>query len=95
MSLDLHWLLQELGSENVTSLLVEGGGEVNASFLLEELAQRIVFFYAPKVLGGRNSRVGVAGQGARGPQDVLNLSRLEWRWLGPDLLLSARTGTKL
>ncbi|HXR05006.1 MAG TPA: bifunctional diaminohydroxyphosphoribosylaminopyrimidine deaminase/5-amino-6-(5-phosphoribosylamino)uracil reductase RibD, partial [Verrucomicrobiae bacterium] len=29
--IDLHWLLKKLGSENVTSLLVEGGGEVNAS----------------------------------------------------------------
>src|SRR5690348_13999962 len=30
--IDLRWLLRRLGSENVTSLLVEGGGEVNASF---------------------------------------------------------------
>ncbi|MCI0535062.1 MAG: bifunctional diaminohydroxyphosphoribosylaminopyrimidine deaminase/5-amino-6-(5-phosphoribosylamino)uracil reductase RibD, partial [Verrucomicrobiales bacterium] len=33
--LDLVWLLQRLGTENVTSLLVEGGGEVNASFLMQ------------------------------------------------------------
>ena len=32
--IDLNWLLRKLGAENVTSLLVEGGGEVNASFLL-------------------------------------------------------------
>jgi riboflavin biosynthesis pyrimidine reductase len=47
-SLDLRWLLKKLGAENVTSLLVEGGGEVNASFLLGGLAQRVAFFYAPK-----------------------------------------------
>lgn len=88
--IDLRWLLRRLGAENITSLLVEGGGEVNASFLQQGLAQRILFFYAPKILGGRDSRRGVAGEGARGLNEVLSLSQLEWRWLGPDLLLTAR-----
>ncbi len=46
--LDLRWLLRRLGRENVTHLLVEGGGEVAASFLLGRFAQQVVFFYAPK-----------------------------------------------
>ena len=88
--IDLRWLLRKLGSENVTSLLVEGGGEVNASFLLQGLAQRVAFFYAPIILGGRDSRRGVAGQGARTLAESLSLTDLEWRRLGPDWLLSAR-----
>ena len=52
--IDLRWLLKKLGREKVTSLLVEGGGEVNASFLLGGLAHRVAFFYAPKILGGRD-----------------------------------------
>ncbi|HVM49622.1 MAG TPA: bifunctional diaminohydroxyphosphoribosylaminopyrimidine deaminase/5-amino-6-(5-phosphoribosylamino)uracil reductase RibD, partial [Candidatus Acidoferrum sp.] len=87
-ALDLRWLLKRLGAEEVTSLLVEGGGEVNASVLLQGLAQRIAFFYAPKVLGGRHSRPAVAGDGAKGWHEVLSLRDLDWRWLGPDLLLS-------
>ena len=62
--LSLPWLLKRLGSENVTSLLVEGGGEVNAAFLLGGFAHRIAFFYAPKILGGRDSLRAVAGDGA-------------------------------
>ena len=58
-SLDLRWLMRKLGAENVTSLLVEGGGEVNALFLLGGFAQRVVFFYAPIILGGRDSRKAV------------------------------------
>src|SRR5205085_334869 len=42
--IDLRWVLTRLGSEDVTHLLVEGGGEVNASFLLGGFAQRIAFF---------------------------------------------------
>jgi diaminohydroxyphosphoribosylaminopyrimidine deaminase/5-amino-6-(5-phosphoribosylamino)uracil reductase len=88
--LDPGWLLQQLGAENVTSLLVEGGGEVNASFLLGGLAQRVAFFYAPKILGGRDSRKAVAGDGARTLDEVLQLDGVEWKRLGPDLLLTAR-----
>lgn len=88
--IDLRWLLRKLGSESITSLLVEGGGEVNASFLLQGLAQRVAFFYAPMILGGRDSHRGVAGQGARTLAESLSLTDLEWRRLGPDWLLSAR-----
>jgi diaminohydroxyphosphoribosylaminopyrimidine deaminase/5-amino-6-(5-phosphoribosylamino)uracil reductase len=87
--LDLDWLLKKLGAENVTNLLVEGGGEVNASFLLGGFAQRAAFFYAPKILGGRNSRKGVAGEGAESLADALQLRDVEWRRLGEDLLLTA------
>ena len=88
--IDLRWLLKRLGAEEVTSLLVEGGGEVNASFLLQGLAQRVVFFYAPKILGGRDSRKAVAGAGARRLGDALALNNVKWRKLGPDLMLTAR-----
>jgi diaminohydroxyphosphoribosylaminopyrimidine deaminase/5-amino-6-(5-phosphoribosylamino)uracil reductase len=88
--INLRWLLKKLGAEHITSLLVEGGGEVNASFLLHGLAQRVTFFYAPKILGGRDSRRAVAGEGARTLAESLSLTDLEWRRLGPDWLLSAR-----
>jgi diaminohydroxyphosphoribosylaminopyrimidine deaminase / 5-amino-6-(5-phosphoribosylamino)uracil reductase len=91
-ALDLRWVLRKLGEEEVTSLLVEGGGEVNASFLLQGLAQRVVFFYAPKVLGGRDSRPAVGGLGARNLDEALELSAVEWRRLGPDLMLTGRVG---
>ena len=88
--IDLRWLMRKLGAGNVTSLLVEGGGEVNASFLLGGLAQRVAFFYAPKILGGRDSRKTVAGEGARSLAEAIRLRDVEWKRLGPDLLLTAR-----
>ena len=88
--LELRWLLKKLGAESVTSLLVEGGGEVNASFLLGGLAQRVAFFYAPKILGGRDSKKAVAGDGAKNLAEVLQLRDVEWRRLGEDLLLTAK-----
>lgn len=90
--IDLRWLLRKLGAENVSSLLVEGGGEVNASFLLGGLAHRVAFFYAPKILGGRDARKAVAGEGAKSLREMVPLREVEWRKLGADLLLTAKVG---
>lgn len=86
---NLSWVLRRLGREGVTQLLVEGGGEVNASFLLGGLAQRVAFFYAPKVLGGRTARRAVAGPGARSRAQMPALHEVSWRRLGGDWLLTA------
>ena len=87
--IDLCWLVKKLGSESVTNLLVEGGGEVNASFLFQGLAHRVAFFYAPKIIGGREAPKGVAGAGVSDLNQAIKLSDVEYRWLGSDLLLSA------
>lgn len=88
--IDLRWLLKKLGAQGITSLLVEGGGEVNASFLLGGFSHRVAFFLAPKILGGRAARKAVAGDGAGRLSEIIQLRELEWRRLGPDLLLTAR-----
>jgi len=90
LRLDLSWLLRKLGEEEVTSLLVEGGGEVNASFLLGGFAHQIAFFYAPKILGGRAALKAVAGEGAASLAETLSLTGLKWEKLGSDWLLTAR-----
>ena len=89
-SIDLRWLLKKLGGENVTSLLVEGGGETNANFLEQKLVQRIAFFYAPKILCGREARKGVAGDGIERLEQKISLREVDWRKLGADLFLTAR-----
>lgn len=87
---DLPWLLRRLGGEQVTSLLVEGGGEVHAGFLADDLAQEVALFYAPKVLGGRLARRVVGGEGATAWSGVHRLTSTRWRSFGPDLLLTAK-----
>jgi diaminohydroxyphosphoribosylaminopyrimidine deaminase/5-amino-6-(5-phosphoribosylamino)uracil reductase len=87
---DLRWLLRQLGEEEITSLLVEGGGETNAAFLSAGLARRAVFFYAPLVLGGRGAPKAVAGEGVASLRAAPVLEKVRWRRIGADLLLSAR-----
>ncbi|MDB6025423.1 MAG: Riboflavin biosynthesis protein RibD [Verrucomicrobiales bacterium] len=88
--IDLHWLLKKLGKENITSLLVEGGGETNALFLRQRFVHRVAFFYAPTILCGRDARKGVAGEALLKAADKTLLHDVEWKQLGADLFLTAR-----
>lgn len=94
LQVDLRWLLNKLGSENVMSLLVEGGGETNARFLSGGLVNRVAFFYAPKILGGRDSRKAVGGDGVEKLADAIPLREVEWKKIGEDLLMTALVAPK-
>jgi diaminohydroxyphosphoribosylaminopyrimidine deaminase / 5-amino-6-(5-phosphoribosylamino)uracil reductase len=87
--IDLRWLMNELGGE-VTSLLVEGGGEVNERFLLGGFAHRVAFFYAPLLIGGADAVKAVAGKGITDVASAVRLRDVEWERTGPDWLLSGR-----
>ena len=52
---NLHCLLEELGRRGISQLLVEGGPTVLTSFLKENLADEIVVYIAPKILGARGA----------------------------------------
>jgi diaminohydroxyphosphoribosylaminopyrimidine deaminase/5-amino-6-(5-phosphoribosylamino)uracil reductase len=56
---NLYFLLDELSNRGIAQLLVEGGPTVIASFLKERLADQIVIYITPKILGGSGS-VGIA-----------------------------------
>lgn len=50
--IDLKVVLSELGSREMTSILVEGGGKVHGAFLRHRLVDQVQLFYGPCFLGG-------------------------------------------
>lgn len=86
---DLRQVLRWLGGHQVSSLLVEGGGEVHWSFLHEGLAQRLHVFVAPLVLGGREAVLAVGGVGFASPQEAVRARFVEVRRLAEDLVVIA------
>lgn len=85
---DLAALAQELARREVTALLVEGGGELNAGFLEAGLVDRVIVFVAPLILGGRDAPQPVAGPG-RALKEAFRLRDLTARSVGEDLILEA------
>ena len=55
-------LLADLGSREITSVLVEGGGAILGSFLAGGFADKLALFVAPRLLGGRESIPAFGGE---------------------------------
>jgi len=85
---DLAALLDRLAKEGIDSLLVEGGAETAASFLEAHLVDRVSFFIAPIVLGGRDAIPAVGGAGAPTVAAGVRLRGLSVEQIGEDVLLS-------
>jgi diaminohydroxyphosphoribosylaminopyrimidine deaminase / 5-amino-6-(5-phosphoribosylamino)uracil reductase len=86
---DLRRLLRELGRQEVTSLMVEGGAETLWSFFRAGLVDRVAVFFAPRILGGSQAPGGVGGEGfslERAPC----LRNVRTEGLGKDLLVTGR-----
>lgn len=73
----------------ITSILLEGGGEVLASALADRLVDRLVWVIAPLIIGGRDSTPSVGGEGIRRLTQAIRLCDVTVRHLGPDLVLDA------
>ena len=61
--IDINDLLKQLGAKNITKLIIEGGGEVNFSFLKENIVDKIVLFISPRLIGGIKSKGWIGGRG--------------------------------
>jgi diaminohydroxyphosphoribosylaminopyrimidine deaminase/5-amino-6-(5-phosphoribosylamino)uracil reductase len=88
-SIDLKLLLKELAKRDITSLLVEGGAQLQASFFEQDLVQQIYAYIAPKTIGGEQAPGAIQGVGAANLFDAK-----QWRFkhikpLPPDVLLLA------
>ncbi|MGB9782330.1 MAG: bifunctional diaminohydroxyphosphoribosylaminopyrimidine deaminase/5-amino-6-(5-phosphoribosylamino)uracil reductase RibD [Moorellaceae bacterium] len=81
-------LLQALAQRQITSVLVEGGAEVNASALAEGVVDRVVAFIAPKIFGGREAPGPVAGLGVAHPDEAWKLEEVEMEPLEEDVMIT-------
>jgi diaminohydroxyphosphoribosylaminopyrimidine deaminase/5-amino-6-(5-phosphoribosylamino)uracil reductase len=78
--------LSALAVRGVTSVMVEGGGEVLGSFLAARLADQVALFRAPLLLGGRGSRPAFGGPDPAAIGDALRLEPVPadpsfpWPW---------------
>ncbi len=86
---DLRDLMKKLGQMEIIDILVEGGGEISATLIDERLADRMLFFIAPKIIGGRNAVPSVGGDGIRRMKDAVTLNIMNVKRFSKDILLEA------
>ncbi len=90
---NLYFLLDELSKRGIAQLLVEGGPRVLTSFLKEGLADEIVVYIAPRILGAQGS-VDITGPMAELTQTI-GLHYVDIKRFGDDVRLTGLTGKAL
>ncbi len=80
-------LMKTLGERSITSVLVEGGGKVNASALASGVVDKVMCFVAPKFIGGNQAPGVLDGEGIARLADAPELERLTITEVGCDLLI--------
>jgi len=91
--IDLKWLLSELAELEISRLLVEGGGDTISGFLEQGLADRALFFIAPKIIGGRGAVTSVEGKGVEKVSQAIELKDVKIEMIGKDILVSGDLAT--
>ena len=85
--LSLRAALARLGEQDVTSVLIEGGGEVLSEALDEKLIDKMAIYLAPMFTGGPTLAFG--GLGAGETAAGIRLEKLQYEQIGADVFVSA------
>ncbi len=86
-TVDLNWLMHELGKKHITSILIEAGGSFNASCLEAGIVDKVMIFIAPKIIGGRDSVPAVGGKQFRELENAYQLEQVSIKRIAEDILV--------
>ncbi|MCS7253119.1 MAG: bifunctional diaminohydroxyphosphoribosylaminopyrimidine deaminase/5-amino-6-(5-phosphoribosylamino)uracil reductase RibD, partial [Armatimonadota bacterium] len=87
---DLLSLMRKLGELEVMSVLIEGGGEIAWSALKAGIVDRVVWFIAPIIIGGRDAKDAVAGEGVERLSEAFRLHEVKVKRMGSELIIEGR-----
>ncbi len=80
-------LIKLLGQVGIASVLLEGGGGINASALKEGVVDKVVLFLAPLIIGGDSAPGVVGGSGIKHLKQALPIKNLTVTPVGADWMV--------
>jgi len=83
---DLVVVLEDLGKRNVTSVLIEGGGEVLGQALDAHLIDQVQLYLGPILTGG--PVIAFSGRGANATQTAIHLDAVSYRRIGQSVCVT-------
>lgn len=81
---DLQAICRRLAEREITSVMIEGGAMVNWAALASGTADKVFFYYSPKILAGTGSVPFAAGPGFRKMSEAAHLKSLRLHRFGED-----------
>jgi diaminohydroxyphosphoribosylaminopyrimidine deaminase/5-amino-6-(5-phosphoribosylamino)uracil reductase len=88
---DLAVVLEDLGKRNVTSVLIEGGGQVLGQALDAHLIDKVQLYLGPILTGG--PIIAFSGRGVSATQNAIRLDRVSYRRIGQTICITAYPNT--
>jgi diaminohydroxyphosphoribosylaminopyrimidine deaminase/5-amino-6-(5-phosphoribosylamino)uracil reductase len=85
---DLDDLMVQAAAAGIDSILLEGGGMLNAGMLRAGEVDEVACFIAPKFVGGRDAKTPVEGRGVVTMDEAWPIEGLEVEHVGQDLLVT-------
>lgn len=82
----LKSVLRDLGRREVTSVLIEGGGDILGQALDARLIDKVQVYLAPLLTGG--PVLAFAGRGAASTETALRLGQINFEKIGSDLCVT-------
>ncbi|MGG1229352.1 bifunctional diaminohydroxyphosphoribosylaminopyrimidine deaminase/5-amino-6-(5-phosphoribosylamino)uracil reductase RibD [Bacillus halotolerans] len=83
-------VLKILAEEGIMSVYVEGGSVVHGSFVKAGCFQEIIYYFAPKLIGGTLAPSLISGEGFQSMKDVPLLQFTDITQIGRDIRLTAK-----
>ncbi|WP_339230267.1 bifunctional diaminohydroxyphosphoribosylaminopyrimidine deaminase/5-amino-6-(5-phosphoribosylamino)uracil reductase RibD [Oceanobacillus sp. FSL K6-2867] len=77
-------VVSALGEKGISSLFIEGGGNINATFLENKLVDKVILYFAPKLIGGKNAPTFLEGAGIDQMTDAIDLIDTDIQRIGQD-----------
>jgi len=87
---NLYDLLKKLARLEISNILVEGGGGLIGSLFDCALVDKILFFIAPKIIGGKDSISSVMGRGISRIDKAVKVKDIRIKKIGEDFLIEGR-----
>lgn len=91
---NLFGVLQELAKRDLQSVIVEGGAEVAGAFYDAKLIDKVSFFIAPIIIGGKNAPTAIGGQGAQQISSAMRLRDIEIKHHDVDIEITGYPSSK-
>ena len=80
-------VLRNLGKKNVTSVLIEGGGEILGQALDARLIDKVQIYLGPLFAGG--PVIAFFGHGAKSTAEAMRLGRVSYQQIGQNVCITA------
>ncbi|WP_413854145.1 bifunctional diaminohydroxyphosphoribosylaminopyrimidine deaminase/5-amino-6-(5-phosphoribosylamino)uracil reductase RibD [Candidatus Ruminimicrobium bovinum] len=87
---DFNIVIEKLNKMALKRILVEGGGEINASILKTGKVNEVIIFIAPIIVGGRTAKTFVEGAGAKFIKDSLKFKKINIKKFDNDVVIFAK-----